>query len=227
MRPFKVSRSKFLPKIAGNTHSVVVSAQTEDQVADYVASHLGVFETIGAFGDAILEIFNKIVDIDGYVDVEFADGSTARFELTGLAKVDGDFVFEFELQSAKDSDGNNIPTSADEIIGERRFTSEGNLNGFIGVADFYGVETEDGGCGSVTAAVCVGTSAGVTAVQLSLSAANLVVTGCCNGRSYRSMSVAAFGVIYFCSMDEWLDNALFLHYWTCARLARSRQTGDG
>lgn len=151
------------PEIADSVHSVVLSAQIEDDVATYAASNMDVFAKIGALADAALSVFGKIVDLRGYIEVEFSDGSIARFELTGLGEDDdGNIVFELKLMegSAKDSDGNNIPTSEGEIVGERTFTSEGNRDRFIGVVDFYGVTTEYGGCASATAAVCVRKSGG-------------------------------------------------------------------
>lgn len=149
--------------IARNAHEVVASSQAREAVARYLDQNQPLFTSLGSLTGALLRIFNKIVDVNFYVPVEFEDGSTARFEVTGLGLDENNgIVVEFALQdgSATDSDGNNIPDSEDRVIGERFFNSEANQQLFARVADLFGASFRTGGCKTVNATVCVKSETG-------------------------------------------------------------------
>lgn len=151
--------------IAENAHSAIVSTQTAGNVSSYVSSNLGVWDTVGALGSVVLSIFNKITDVKGVVVVAFPDGSTAQYQIEGLTyDEDGNLVFEFKLVegSAQDADGNNIPTTETEIVGERRFTSESNSDNFNSVVDYYGVNHHSGSCRSILTSVCTSGANGLS-----------------------------------------------------------------
>ncbi|MDO6508759.1 hypothetical protein Q4506_17250 [Colwellia sp. 4_MG-2023] len=83
------------------------------------------------------------------LDVYFADGSTAKFSLSGI---DGNGGLELNLISARDIDNNDIPLTKQgyETSGERNFSTGGNaaIEEYIAAANRWGVEVVSGTGGS-------------------------------------------------------------------------------
>ena len=63
-----------------------------------------------------LSAFGRITGLNFVIPVTFADGSTAKFLLTGLeGSIMGiRYAFEFEVGSGRDADGNLIPSNPAE-----------------------------------------------------------------------------------------------------------------
>jgi hypothetical protein len=103
-------------KIAGSAFEVVHSALLQRQLSDYVNENLTFWETIGAPVSVPLQAFGKIVDLNFVISVTFSDGSTAKLALTGLEGSITEIRYTFELVegSARDADGNLIPSTASE-----------------------------------------------------------------------------------------------------------------
>lgn len=119
---------KLVPaEIVGSAYDVVHSSVNQQRVASYIIDNMTIWESIGAPVFVPLSIFRKIVDLNLTISVTFADGSTAKFALTGLDGSLGELTYVFELldDSARDADGNVIPDSAaDAAPFDGRFTSE-------------------------------------------------------------------------------------------------------
>ncbi len=97
--------------VVGSAFDLVHNSVNQRRVAEYIVGSMSLWEAVGAPMFVPLSIFRRIVDLNLTVSVTFADGSTARFVLTG---VDGslgelEYVFEFVDGSARDADGNSIP----------------------------------------------------------------------------------------------------------------------
>ena len=106
-----------IPKeVAPSAFEVVHSALLQRRVSDYINEHLSFWETIGAPVSVPLQAFGKIVDLNFVVSVIFSDGSTAKLALTGLEGSITEIRYTFELVegSARDADGNLIPSTASE-----------------------------------------------------------------------------------------------------------------
>ena len=102
--------------VAASAFDVVHSVLLQRRVSDYINEHLTFWETIGAPVAVPLQAFGKIVDLNFVVSVTFSDGSTAKLALTGLEGSITDISYTFELVegSARDADGNLIPSTASE-----------------------------------------------------------------------------------------------------------------
>jgi len=104
------------PGIAPSVYDLVHDARLQKRISDYINENLNIWQSIAAPLAVPLRALGKIVDLNLGISVTFADGSTAKFILTGL---DGglfsvSYTFEFEEGSARDADGNLIPSSADQ-----------------------------------------------------------------------------------------------------------------
>ena len=108
---------KLVPgSVVGSAFDLVHNSVNQRRVADFIIGNMSLWETIGAPFYVPLSMFGRIVDLNLTVSVTFADGSTARFVLTG---VDGSlselkYVFELVDGSARDADGNTIPRNVIE-----------------------------------------------------------------------------------------------------------------
>ena len=102
--------------VAPSAFDIVHSTLLARGVSDYVNEHLSFWQTIGAPVSVPLMAFGKIVDLNFVISVTFSDGSTAKLQLTGLEGSFGEIRYAFELVdgSARDADGNLIPSSATE-----------------------------------------------------------------------------------------------------------------
>lgn len=113
--------------VVGSAYDLVHSSVNRQRVASYIIGHMSLWESIGAPVFIPLSLFRKVVDLNLTISVIFADGSTARFVLTGVegSLGDLDYVFELVEGSARDADGNVIPHSAVEAAPfEGAFSSE-------------------------------------------------------------------------------------------------------
>jgi len=120
--------------IVGSAYDVVHSSVNQQRVANYIISNMNIWESIGAPVFVPLSFFRKIVDLNLTISVTFADGSTAKFVLTGLEGSLGELRYVFELleDSARDADGNVIPDSvADAAPFDGTFSSEGRAQQII------------------------------------------------------------------------------------------------
>ena len=120
--------------IVGSAYDVVHSSVNQQRVANYIVANMNIWESIGAPVFVPLSFFRKIVDLNLTISVTFADGSTAKFVLTGLEGSLGELRYVFELldDSATDADGNVIPDSvADAAPFDGRFSSEGRAQQII------------------------------------------------------------------------------------------------
>ena len=115
------------PEVAGSAYELVHNSVNRQRVANYIFENMNLWESIGAPVFVPLSLLRKIVDLNLTVSVVFADGSTARFVLTGVDGSLGDLRYVFELVdgSTRDADGNVIPRSEIEAAPfEGRFGSE-------------------------------------------------------------------------------------------------------
>ena len=104
------------PAIVPSVYDLVHDARLQKRVSDYINENLNLWQSIAAPVAVPLRALGKIVDLNFIISVTFSDGSTANFVLTGL---DGtlfslSYTFEFEEGSARDADGNLVPSSADQ-----------------------------------------------------------------------------------------------------------------
>ena len=113
--------------VVGSAYDLVHSSLNQQRVADYIISHMSLWESIGAPVFVPLSLLRKVVDLNLTIPVVFADGSTASFVLTGVSGSLGDLDYLFELVdgSARDPDGNAIPGRRSEAAPfEGAFSSE-------------------------------------------------------------------------------------------------------
>lgn len=104
------------PGVAPSVYDVIHNTNLQQQLSAYINENMNIWQSIAAPVAVPLRVLGKIVDLNFGISVTFADGSTARFVLTGL---DGtlfslSYTFEFDDGSARDADGNLVPSSADE-----------------------------------------------------------------------------------------------------------------
>lgn len=121
--------------VVGSAYELVHSSVNRQRVAAYIIGHMSLWESIGAPVFIPLSLFRKVVDLNLTISVSFADGSTARFVLTGVEGSVGDLDYVFELVegSARDADGNVIPQSAAEAAPfEGTFSSESTAKRMVG-----------------------------------------------------------------------------------------------
>jgi hypothetical protein len=105
---------KLVPgNVVGSAYDLVHNTVNQQRVADYITGHMSLWEMIGAPVFIPLSLFRKVVDLNLTISVNFADGSTAKFVLTGVEGSLGELEYVFELVdgSARDADGNVIPAN--------------------------------------------------------------------------------------------------------------------
>ena len=108
---------KVIPdSVAGSAFDVIHNSVKQQQVADYIIANMTFWELIGAPVFIPMSLLGKVIDLNLTIPVTFADGSTAKFLLTGI---DGslsrlEYVFELADGSARDADGNVIPATDNE-----------------------------------------------------------------------------------------------------------------
>lgn len=126
---------KVIPdSVAGSAFDVIHNSVRQKQVADYIIANMTLWELIGAPAFVPLSLLGKVIDLNLTIPVIFADGSTAKFVLTG---VDGslsrlEYVFELAEGSARDADGNVIPATDSEAapyVGE--FSTHGGAERMV------------------------------------------------------------------------------------------------
>lgn len=102
--------------VVGTAFDIVHNVLLQRRVSDYVNEHLTIWQTIGAPVAVPLSAFGKIVDLNFVISVTFSDGSTAQLALTGLegSMTAIRYTFKLVAGSARDADGNLIPSSATE-----------------------------------------------------------------------------------------------------------------
>lgn len=102
--------------VAPSAFDIVHSALRQRRVSDYVNEHLTFWQAIGAPVSVPLLAFGKIVDLNFVISVTFSDGSTALLALTGLEGSLTEIRYTFKLRegSARDADGNLIPSTSAE-----------------------------------------------------------------------------------------------------------------
>ena len=104
------------PDIVGSAYDLVHNSVNRQRVANHIFENMSLWESIGAPVFVPLSLLRKVVDLNLTISVIFADGSTARFVLTGVDGSLGDLRYVFELVdgSARDADGNVIPRNENE-----------------------------------------------------------------------------------------------------------------
>ena len=115
------------PEVVGSAYDLVHNSVNRQRVASYIFEHMSLWESIGAPVFVPLSLLRKVVDLNLTISVIFADGSTARFVLTGVDGSLGDLRYVFELVdgTARDADGNVIPRNVFEAAPfEGTFRSE-------------------------------------------------------------------------------------------------------
>ena len=115
------------PEVVGSAYDLVHNSVNRQRVASYIFEHMSLWESIGAPVFVPLSLLRKVVDLNLTISVVFADGSTARFVLTGVDGSLGDLRYLFELVegTARDADGNVIPRNVFEAAPfEGTFRSE-------------------------------------------------------------------------------------------------------
>jgi hypothetical protein len=102
--------------VAASAFDIVHNTLLQRRVSDYVNEHLTIWQTIGAPVAVPLMAFGKIVDLNFVISVTFSDGSTAKLALRGLEGSLTEIRYTFELVdgSARDADGNLVPSTAAE-----------------------------------------------------------------------------------------------------------------
>lgn len=103
-------------EIAPSAYDLIHNTHLQTRVSDYLNENLNIWQSIAAPVAVPLRALGKIVNLNFVISVTFADGSTARFVLTGLDGTLFSIRYTFELRegSARDADGNLIPSSADQ-----------------------------------------------------------------------------------------------------------------
>lgn len=115
---------------------------TRNNVADYISNNTGVYESMGALVAGMLEIFGKIINIDVVVKVQFADGSTAEFKVTGIDP--GSVQWAYDLGTARSSEGFSIPEKSEQFLGHYNFIEESNQQHFSTLASLFDLRLTDG-----------------------------------------------------------------------------------
>jgi hypothetical protein len=118
--------------VATSAFDIVHNTLLQRRVSDYVNEHLSFWQTIGAPVSVPLMAFGKIVDLNFIISVSFSDGSTAKLRLTGLegSLTEIRYTFEFVEGSARDADGNLIPSNSTQaapyvgVFSTQKFASD-------------------------------------------------------------------------------------------------------
>lgn len=107
----------------------------------FVANNLGIRAQLGSIAGLLLEIFGEITKVNVVVNVQFSDGSTATFDLTGIDS--GSLEFTYLEGTAKDSEGQTIPDDINEFAGRFVFDSEQNQDRFSSIAQLFDIIMRD------------------------------------------------------------------------------------
>lgn len=100
--------------VANSVYDIIHSRQAQSTVGYYV--YRNDFTTRAA-GYTLLgpAIIGKLADVNFYINLQFSDGTSARFKLNGLME-DGSLELTYMPGSANDSNGSYIPESAQDVI---------------------------------------------------------------------------------------------------------------
>ncbi|WP_377895817.1 hypothetical protein [Alteromonas sp. R78001] len=116
--------------VADSVYDIIGLSSAQAEVIDDFSGEFGLEEKIETYISTILSIVGKVVDVNFVIQVEFSDGSSALFKITGI---DGYGNVTYKLSQAT-ADGNNIPlTNSDYLDNQDSFTvpSE-SIEDFVG-----------------------------------------------------------------------------------------------
>jgi hypothetical protein len=125
--------------ISPNVYGLVGRAYAVNAAGDYYLQNIGAKQLAWDYVGAMAAVVGKAVGVKISVPVRFSDGSIGKLDISGI---DQNGKITFRLSAATiDKDGNNIPTTKDEVAGEYIFNgSNGNtIRDFINAIDRLGI----------------------------------------------------------------------------------------
>jgi hypothetical protein len=139
--------------IADTAYDIITSPSVRDDIGNFIPSDLDLIDLTGSYAGMLLVIFNKL-NIIVRLEVEFADGSTANYDMTGLTQ-DFGLIYTYEEGSATNSDGHSIASTPSQLLGTHIFPNEDNQARFAGVADKFGIIiTQNQSCVPIAYTIC-------------------------------------------------------------------------
>jgi len=106
----------------------------QDDVIDYFNDNIGLIDMIGGYFGALGAGFGILQNLSIEIVIDFEDGSSATFELTGI---DVNNALTFKFKGGEDSLGNSIPANLEEMAGDFKFSAS-VFESYSGLASRYG-----------------------------------------------------------------------------------------
>ena len=122
--------------VLDSAFGLVHSTYNQNQVNAYVANNLNNWQIWGAITSIPLAALGKLVDVNSVLELSYSDGSTSTVRLSGVKgdfSTQVEFEFEYKQGSAKDADGNQIPSNEAEA---RTETTSSTMDRAAALADF-------------------------------------------------------------------------------------------
>ncbi|MCW8091725.1 hypothetical protein [Alteromonas sp. ASW11-130] len=153
---------------ARSAHDLILVPSTRQTVAQMLYSNMNFENKARSYFSFIVNTLSSMVPVPNitiYFKVPFSNGSTALFVVSGLSFDHGDIIgeltYEYVEGSAKDSDGNIIPSSTSGLMGTRYFRVSQNQSFFNAVADMYGAQVRvANSCKNTSYTICKTSSSG-------------------------------------------------------------------
>ena len=123
--------------VADSVYDIIGLSSVQAEVIDDFTGQFGLEEKLETYIGTVLSIAGKVVNVNFVIQVEFSDGSSALFKITGI---DGYGNVTYKLSQAT-ADGNNIPlTNQDYLDSQDSFSvpSE-SIEDFVGAMNNIGI----------------------------------------------------------------------------------------
>jgi len=121
---------------------IMTEGQLESRIGNYLRNNASASEILQARADNLLSIaINRLTNatIENTILLQFDDLSTAYFTIN-MNLANGALVesFDYVAGSAKFANGDSIPSSADNLLGNWVFENESDSRGFVRVGTMFG-----------------------------------------------------------------------------------------
>lgn len=143
---FKVTPISIPSRIDGipsdSASRIMTEGQLENRIGNYLRNNATALDILQARADNILSIAIQrltTASINSIITLQFDDLSIASFEIR-MNLSNGQLVenFDYVPGSAKFQNGDPIPSSADDLLGNWVFQNESDANGFVRVGTMFG-----------------------------------------------------------------------------------------
>lgn len=141
--------------VTDSAFNLMNNSRNRNNTSDFINSNLGFVERVEAVAGSMLGS-GIVGNFRTLIPVQFSDGSTADFVVTGIDEGFSVVETEFVPTSARDSDNNTIPNSAASMGGTFEFPTESNFNNFLNLGTSLGASFFfEFQCTQVTTVTCI------------------------------------------------------------------------